>query len=65
VQRTFNPLASITDQQGFEYVVNYGLVGDEAKARLLINRRRASKARPYPLSRALTGKPLAFWVPYA
>jgi ABC-2 type transport system permease protein len=66
VQRTFNPLASITDQQGFEYVVNYGLVGDEAKARLLINptaRLQSQAISPQPgIDRE---SPLAFWVPYA
>jgi len=66
VQRTFNPLASITDQQGFEYVVNYGLVGDEGKARLLINptaRLQSQAMSPQPgIDR---DSPLAFWVPYA
>jgi ABC-2 type transport system permease protein len=66
VQRTFNPLASITDQQRFEYIVNYGLVGDEGKARLLINptaRLQTQAISPQPgIDRA---SPLAFWVPYA
>jgi len=66
VQRTFNPLASITGPQDFEYIVNYSLVGDEGKARLLINptaRLQSQAMSPQPgLDRE---SPLAFLVPYA
>ena len=66
VQRTFNPLASITGLQGFEYVMDYGLTGDEARARLLVNptaRLQTQALAPQPgIDRT---SPLAFWVPYA
>ncbi len=66
VQRTFNPLASIAGQQGFEYIVNYGLVGDEEKARLLVNpTARLQKQALAPRAGIDRESPLAFWVPYA